>query len=153
MSENGVILVCVTPQQSGAHLISCGRRLADEYACTLRIVSVLPQKQSFSPDLSVLESLNEAARSSGAEMTVCFSDSPADKVCEIVRESDVRMLLAGFPGKNSAHFLQTLHETLPDLPLWFIDSDGTAYSIGHAALGDTNEDGTYRVLLHSKPLA
>ena len=117
MSKNGVVLVCVTPQQSGKHLISCGRRLADERGCTLRILSVLPQRQSFAPDLSVLESLNDAARESGAEMTVCFSDSPADKVREILRETDAQMLIAGFPGKHSTHFLQSLHEKAPDVPL------------------------------------
>ncbi len=153
MSENGVIIVCVTPQQSGKHLIACGRRLADAHGCALRIVSVLPQKQSFAPDLSVLESLNEAARESGAEMTVCFSDSPADKVCEIVRGTDLKMLLAGFPGKNSTNFLQSLHEKQADLPLWLIDGDGTGYTIGNAARRDVSLGGTYCVVLQSKPVA
>lgn len=151
MTDNGVIIVCVTPQQSGKRLIACGRRLADERGCTLRIVSVLPQKQSFAPDLSVLESLNEAARESGAEMTVCFSDSPADKVREIVRETDVTMLLAGFPGKNSSHFLQSLHEKQPDLPLWLIDGDGTAYTISRTVTPEVYAHSLYRVVLQSKP--
>lgn len=153
MSENGVVLVCVTPQQSGKHLISCGRRMADERGCTLRILSVLPQKQSFAPDLSVLEFLNDAARESGAEMTVCFSDSPADKVCEIVRETDVNMLLAGFPGKHSTHFLQSLHEKLPDVRLWLVDADGSAYSISSAVQPHTQTNGTYCVVLRGKPNA
>ena len=151
MADNGVVLVCVTPQQSGKHLISCGRRFADERGCTLCILSVLPQKQSSAPDLSVLESLNDAARESGAEMTVCFSDSPADKVCEILRETDVNMVLAGFPGKHSTHFLQALHEKMPQLPLWLADADGAAYTIGHAVQPQPQAEGTYQVVLRSKP--
>ena len=151
MSKNGVVLVCVTPQQSGKHLISCGRRLADERGCTLRILSVLPQRQSFAPDLSVLESLNDAARESGAEMTVCFSDSPADKVREILRETDAQMLIAGFPGKHSTHFLQSLHEKAPDVPLWLVDSDGAAYTFSRAVQRDMQTGSTFQVVLQSKP--
>ena len=151
MQKNGVVLVCVTPQQSGRHLSACGHRLAQERGCALRILSVLPLRQGFSPDLSVLEMLNGAAHESGAEMTVCFSDSPADKVFEIVRESDVEMLLAGFPGKHSTHFLQSLHEKMPALQLWLVDADGTAYTFGHAAQTQPQQDGTFRVVLQGKP--
>lgn len=150
MMKNGVVLVCVTPQQSGRHLIACGRRFADEYGCTLRILSVLPQRQCFAPDLSVLESLNEAAHESGAEMTVCFSDSPAEKVREILRETNVEMLIAGFPGKHSTHFLQSLHEKAPEIPLWLVDSDGAAYTIGHAVQQSVQTDGTFQVVLQGK---
>ena len=152
MQKNRVVLVCVTPQQSGRHLIACGQRLAQERGCALRILSVLPLRQGFSPDLSVLEMLNGAAHESGAEMTVCFSDSPADKVCEIVRESDVEMLLAGFPGKHSTHFLQALHEKAPALQLWLVDGDGTAYTFGRAVHPHAASDGTIQVVLQSKPL-
>ena len=150
MEKNSVVLVCVTPQQSGRHLIACGRRFADDRGCTLRILSVLPQRQSFSPDLSVLESLNDAARESGAEMTVCFSDSPADKVVEIIREANAQLLIAGFPGKHSTHFLQSLHEKVPDVPLWLVDSDGAAYTIGHAVREDVQTDGTFQIVLQGK---
>lgn len=149
MHKNSVVLVCVTPQQSSKHLIDCGLRLAQERGSSLRILSVLPQRQAFAPDLSVLEMLNSAAHEAGAEMTVCFSDSPAEKVCEIVRESDIEMLLAGFPGKHSTHFLQSLHEKLPALQLWLVDSDGTAYTFGPAA--QTLPGGAIRVVLQGKP--
>lgn len=150
MTKNGVVLVCVTPQQSGRRLIEYGRRLADERGCTLRILSVLPQKQSFAPDLSVLESLNESAHEFGAEMTVCFSDSPADKVREIVRETGAQMLLAGFPGRHSSNFLQALHAKQPDLPLWLIDAGGTAYTIA-PAFANEQTAGTFQVVLQGKP--
>ena len=153
MTKNGVVLVCVTPQQSGKHLIACGRQFADERGCTLRILTVLPQKQGFAPDLSVLESLNDAARESGAEMTVCFSDAPADKVCEIIRETNVEMLLAGFPGKRSTCFLQSLHEKAPGVRLWLVDSDGAAYTIGHSVQREQPTDGTFQVVLQGKPIA
>ena len=151
MTKNGVVLVCVTPQQSGRHLIACGRRFADERGCTLRIMSVLPQRQSFAPDLSVLEALNDAARESGAEMTVCFSDSPADKVREIVRETDAQMLIAGFSGKHSTHFLQSLHKQAPDVPIWLVDSDGSAYTIGRSFRKDAQTEGTFQIVLQAKP--
>ena len=137
MQKNGVILVCVTPQKSSKYLVEYGRRMADEYGCTLRILSVLPQKQCFAPDLSVLEALNDAARESGAEMTVCFSDSPADKVREIVQQTEPQMMLAGFPGKHSSQFLQALYEKLPAVPLWLVDCDGTAYSAVHGSRAHT----------------
>ena len=151
MQNNSIVLVCVTPQQSGKHLITYGQRLAQERGCVLRILSVLPLRQGFSPDLSVLEMLNDAARESGAEMTVCFSDSPADKVCEIVRDGSVEMLLAGFPGKHSSHFLQSLHEKMPILPLWLVDADGTAYTFSHVSAPQAQSDGTFRVVLQGKP--
>ena len=143
--------MCVTPQQSGRHLIDCGQRLAQERGCALRILSVLPQRQGFAPDLSVLETLNEASHEAGAEMTVCFSDSPADKACEIIRESDVEMVLAGFPGKHSTHFLQSLHEKMPTLQFWLVDGDGTAYTFGRAAQPHIQYGNSIRVVLQGKP--
>ncbi len=60
------------------------------------------------------------------------------------------MLVAGFPGKHSTHFLQSLHEKLPDAQLWLADSDGSAYTIGRHVLPYAQDDGTFRVVLQGK---
>ena len=149
MSKNGVVLVCVTPQHSCRHLIECGQRFAQQQNAALHILSVLPQRQSFAPDWSVLESLNEYAGEFGAEMTVTFSDCPSDSVLKTVSETGVCTLLTGFPGKNSTHFVFDLHGKIPQIPLWMVDSDGTAYTIGHAAQSELQiiTDGTFRIPL------
>ena len=150
MAKKRCILVCVTPQKSCRHLIECGLRHAEEQGAELRIVSVLPMRQSLAPDLAALESLNEYAREFGADMTVTFSDDPAGSVCKMARSCGACALLTGFSGKNSSHFLQDLHSRSPHIPLWMADSDGTAYMIGHAPSTDIRifADGTFRIPLH-----
>ena len=152
MSKNGVILVCVTPQRSCRKLIECGKRFAEQQQCTLRILSVLPQGQSFAPDLSALEALNACAGEFGAEMTVLFSDSPAERVFQAVRETPSCTVVTGFPGKNSTQFVLQLHEKLPQTPLWMVDQDGTAYTVGRAPKQESRviSDGTYQIVLQPK---
>lgn len=136
MASRPGILVCVTPQRSCRYLIACGQRLAEEQGADLRIVSILPLRQSVAPDLAALEALNEFAREFGAEMTVSFSDDPARSVSDMVRELHVSALLTGFPGKNSTQFVEALHKRIPHIPLWMADNDGTAYTIGRAVHSD-----------------
>lgn len=146
---NQCILVCVTPQHSCRHLIACGQRLAEEQGVDLRIISVLPLRQSVAPDLTALESLNDYAREFGADMTVTFSDNAAASVCAMAQSCGACALLTGFPGKNSTHFLLDLHEQNPQIPLWMADSDGTAYMIGHTSHSEIQivADGTFRIPL------
>ena len=129
MSENGIVLVCVTAQQSSRLLIECGKKLAEEKNAELRIFSVLPQRQSFSPDLDALVRLQEIADDAHAQMKVCFSDSPVDCVSQELLTKNVRMLVTGFPGKNSTKFITQLHANSPLTPMCMVDNDGTAYSI------------------------
>lgn len=139
MSENGIVLVCVTAQQSSRLLIECGKKLAEEKNAELRIFSVLPQRQSFAPDLDVLVRLQEIADDASAQMKVCFSDSPVDCVSQELHRNDVRMLVTGFPGKNSTKFITQIHAQSPLTPLCMVDSDGTAYSIERAPRGVQND--------------
>ena len=149
MANKHMILVCVTPQHTCRHLIRCGLRLAEEQDAEMRIVSVLPLRQSVAPDLAALDSLNDLARESGAEMTVAFSDDPSGSVSRMALECGASALLTGFPGKDSTHFVLSLHERIPHIPLWMADSDGTAYMIGHAPKTEilTVADATFRIPL------
>lgn len=129
MSAKHTVVVCVTAQESCGRLVEFGRKLAKQEHAALRIVSVLPRRQSVSPDLPALERLNAAATASGAQMRVCFSDNPVEKIREIALEESARMLILGFPGKDSSGFVHDLHAALPRMPLCMVDLDGTAYSI------------------------
>ena len=127
MTKNGSVLVCVTAQRTCRKLIECGFRLAEEKGAALRILSVFPQNRCTMPDIDALEMLNSAALEFGAEMTVCFSDDLMQCVREAI-SPDTRLLVTGFPGKNSTEFIEKLR-SIPTLPLCMVDSDGTAYSI------------------------
>ncbi len=129
MAQEGILLVCVTAQESCSRLVEYGAALAKSENAALRIVSVLPRRQSMQPDLLALERLNAAAIESGAQMRVYFSDEPIERIREIAVAKDVRMLIVGFPGKNSSGFVHALHEAMPRMPLCMVDTDGTAYSI------------------------
>ena len=129
MSAKRTLLVCVTAQESCDRLVQYGRRIARQEHATLRIVSVLPRRQSVCPDLQALERLNAVAIASGAQMRVCFSDDSVEKIREIALEESAQMLVVGFPGKDSSGFVHDLHAALPRTPLCMVDLDGTAYSI------------------------
>jgi K+-sensing histidine kinase KdpD len=137
MAKKDVLLVCVTAQESCGRLVEYGSRLARQENAVLRIVSILPRRQGLQPDLNALERLNAAAIASGAQMRVCFSDDPAEKIREIASEFPVRMLITGFPGKNSSGFIRRLHAVLPRIPLCMVDTDGAAYSVApHSDAGE-----------------
>lgn len=129
MPDNTVVLVCVTAQQSSRRLIECGMRLAEQKNAELRIFSVLPQKQSFAPDLDALVRLQEIADNANAQMKVCFSDAPVDCVLRELRKGNICMLVTGFPGKRSTQFITQIHESAPLTPICMVDNDGTAYSL------------------------
>lgn len=129
MPDNTVVLVCVTAQQSSRRLIERGVQIAAQENAELRIFSILPQRQSFAPDLDALVRLQEIADSANAQMKVCFSDAPVDCVLQELRKGNVCMLVTGFPGKNSTKFITQIHKSAPLTPICMVDIDGTAYSL------------------------
>jgi len=129
MQKNGVVLVCVTPQISCKKLIDAGAAIAAEKDAHVRIISVFPQRQCFNPDLNALEALNRAACEINAEMTVCFSDSPVDRVAEYAAEHRTVTVVAGFPKDGGCRFITELYALMPGMPLSMVDDDGTSYAV------------------------
>jgi len=129
MQKNGVVLVCVTPQVSCKKLIDAGAAIAAENNALVRIISVFPKRQCLCPDLDALETLNRAACDINAEMTVCFSDSPVERVSEYSREHRTVMIVSGFPKGDDNSFIMDLYALTPGMPLSMVDDDGTAYAV------------------------
>ena len=129
MKNKDVVLVCVTPQLSCKTLICVGKALADEMNASVRILCAFPKYQCSNPNIGVLEELSAMAGEISAEMTVCFSNSPAESAAKYATAFAAVSVVTGMPGERSSNFITEFHTLLPNTPLSMVDSDGTAYSI------------------------
>lgn len=129
LKNTRTVLVCITPQIRCKKLISAGNLTANQENAVMKIFCVLPANQSFSPDLEILEELNNASLEFNSELTVIFDDNPVDKISEAANQNDTLMLVTGLPGKNSSQFISLLCTKIGNIPLCMVDDDGTMYKV------------------------
>ncbi|MBQ8080797.1 MAG: universal stress protein [Clostridia bacterium] len=98
MSQTGMILVCVTGQNSCDRLIRRGRELALSTGMPLRVLHVRTTDRTLmgNPDISeALNYLYGLAREAEAEMEIISSPEVEDTICSYAREHGAQMLVMG----------------------------------------------------------
>jgi K+-sensing histidine kinase KdpD len=137
MLKKACVLVCVTSQPDCERLIRAGKKVADGEGVPLQVVSVQREEECFQPNSEALEHLHQQAKAVDAEMTIYFNDSPAiTAAVHAVKEGAVNIVM-GFPGENSAHFVEDVHLLAPEIPISMVDGDDKIYQMAPAAAPQT----------------
>jgi K+-sensing histidine kinase KdpD len=129
MSKGNSVLVFVTPQPECKKLIEAGKTIAEETGAQLGIMSIFPQNSCFGLDTQALEKLYEFAKEYDAQMTVYFSDDTVLTAVGHTVKYRPSIVVTGFPGENSSHFVEGFHSFLPGTAVSMVDDDGKIYRI------------------------
>ena len=130
MSNDRLILVCVTAQQTSEILVKTGERIAKESKAALEVVSVLPLMQGRERiDHNIIERLFQLSRNYGGDMAVYFSDDPILTVSAHIAKRKPVTIVTGFPGENSNGFIDLIHALFPETPISMVDTKGTIYNM------------------------
>lgn len=130
MSNDRLVLVCVTAQQSSENLVKAGKSIAEKSGSSLQVISVLPLEQnSHKIDHRVIENLYQLSQSYGGEMAVYFSDDPILTIGAHMAKRKPLTVVTGFPGENSNNFIDLIHALFPEIPISMVDTKGTIYNM------------------------
>ena len=126
-AETSQIIVWVTNPEAAGRIATVGRKLADEHALELHIVSIQNPvcTDNWEQTFKDLEALNHAARSVQAELGVVYSDKRMEAAIKLVRQIKPKMMVTGVAGDQTRNlFIENLRTYSGDIPVYAVDPSG-----------------------------
>ena len=111
------IVVCITPRIGCRGLIEAALDIATREERPLSVVTVLPRVQTAPERARALIALDSLSKTVGVDMTIYYSDRPADVVAAHVWGGGAAQVVTGLPGNGSRGFAERLAMLLSGVPV------------------------------------
>lgn len=121
-TRTGPVLACITPQESCRHIIEAAAQLAANLGTDLQVVTIQPKKQDAKRRAQDMKTLCALASRTGFEISVRYSDHPANSVAAAARECGAVHIFTGMPA-GSTDFVGKLSVLLEHVPISLVSSD------------------------------
>ncbi len=123
------VIACVTDQIRCDRIINAARKIADDYGCGLRVLSVLKPMKDYSAVIDRIEYLNFAAKQNNADMTVLFSDNAAVAAADFADKNEAVRIVTGMHDGGDTSFLVMFNRLLPKVPITMVAENHMVYSM------------------------
>lgn len=87
MEQTGLVLCCITAQNSCAAILEKGKEMAMRLGCDVKAVSVQPIKQDAERRSSDMKILDALSKQSGIEISIIYSDNPLLALAEYAEKN------------------------------------------------------------------
>lgn len=126
MSNEKIILVCVTAQRSCERIIRAGYLLSKSTNLRLKVLSLQPHEQNKNINRNALEYLFGVCKSLNTEMQIYCGDNVNDMAIDYVSQNNIGQLIVGSPKKlEPGNFVFEIHLAFPGIPLTSVDESNT----------------------------
>lgn len=137
MKRKKTVLVCITGQKEAERLLRQGKLEALEAGASLHVLCVSPvpspqtetDRKIFEDRCQELETLRQAAKQAGAEMTIYFYDEPALVAAGFAQQIGASRIITGVSEAPAHEFVKLLHQLLPKIPISMVSNEGTVYHL------------------------
>ncbi|MGN0558586.1 MAG: hypothetical protein ACI4IS_03940 [Acutalibacteraceae bacterium] len=122
------VLVCVTGQYDCDRLIREGYNTAVEQNLELHVLMVHKPISDYAFLGAEAEYLYRVTKELGSDMTLMFSDNPAQTAVDYAKSIHAKQLVTGMSDGSPNNFVYTVSTLAPHLPIKMVSKDNIVYT-------------------------
>lgn len=122
------VLVCVTGQYDCDRLIREGYNTAVQNNWELHVLMVQKPVKDYAFLGAEAEYLYRVTKEHGSDMTLMFSDSPAETAADYAKSIHAKQLVTGMPDGSPNSFVDTISTLAPHLPIKVVSKENMVYT-------------------------